>query len=111
MALPKNPTIYKLIERAISSFGERHHLTARQHFAPMLGYRGDNAAIMLSTALNYTTYNPASPKPISIDQLYTLLYELGEDRNVILDGLANEFDLVLVPKTISPAKISDITYS
>ena len=108
MALPKTPLFYKLIDKAISSFGERHHLTARQHFAQLLGYRGDNAAIMLSTALNYTTYNPASPKPLNIDHLYVLLNELGEDRNIILDGLAAEFDMVLVPKTISPAKFSDI---
>ncbi len=108
MALLKTPLFYKLIDKAISSFGERHHITARQHFAQLLGYRGDNAAIMLSTALNYTTYNPASPKPLNIDHLYVLLNELGEDRNIILDGILKEFDLVAVPKEHTKASASDI---
>jgi len=111
MALPKTPTFYKLIEKAISSFGERYHLTSRQHFAPLLGYRGDNAAIQLSTALNYTTYNTASPKPISVDQLYILLHELGEDRNIILDGLAKEFNLTLIKNEEVKPTCKDINIS
>ncbi|MEN4053799.1 phage regulatory CII family protein [Sulfurimonas sp. NWX79] len=108
MALPKTPLFYKLIAQAIDSFGERHHVTARSYFAPLLGYKGDNAAIMLSTALNYTTYNPASPKPLNIDHLYVLLNELGEDRNIIIDGLLKEFDLVAIPKQKVKADVADI---
>ena len=107
MTLPKTPLFYKLIAKAIDSFGERHHVTARSYFAPLLGYRGENAAIMLSTALNYTTYNPASPKPLNIDHLYVLLNELGEDRNIILDGLANEFEMMVIPKKQAHANASD----
>ena len=108
MALPKTPLFYKLIAQAIDAFGERHHVTARSYFAPLLGYRGNNAAIMLSTALNYTTYNPASPKPLNIDHLYVLLNELGEDRNIIIDGLLKEFGLVAVKRKDEHADVADI---
>jgi hypothetical protein len=90
MALPKHPFIYKAIDDAINAFGERHNITARQHLAPLLGFRGDNSSIMLGSALNYSTYNAAAPKPISIDHLAVLLRELGEDKRIILDAIAKE---------------------
>jgi len=92
MTLSKTPWFYKAIDRAINAFGSRHNITARQHFAPMLGYDGNNGSIQLGTALNYTTYNTATPKPLSIDQLATLLEELGDDRKIILDAIAKSCD-------------------
>ena len=108
MALPKDPFLYKLIIKAIDSFSDRHHVTGRSYFAPLLGYRGENASIMLSTALNYTTYNPATPKPLSIDQFKVLLDELGEDRNIIIDGLLREYDLIAVHKKDAQENTSDL---
>ena len=108
MALSKHPHIYKAIREAIDSFGEHHHITGRQHFAPLLGFTGSNGHIQLGTYLNYTNYNPSSPHPLSVDHLAILLDELGEERNIVLDAIVKEFDFLLVPKTISPAKISDI---
>lgn len=90
MPLPKTPWIYKAIDKAINAFGHRHNITARQHFAHLLGYSGDNASIQLGTALNYTTYNSTTPKPLSIDQLAILLDELGPDGKIILDAIAKE---------------------
>lgn len=90
MSLSKNPIIYKALVEAIDSYGEKHHVTARQHLAPLLGYCGKNGSVQLGTALNSTTYNPATPKPISVDQLMVLLYELGSDSKIILDVLAKE---------------------
>ena len=108
MALPKTPLMYKLIAEAIDSFSERHNVTGRSYFAPLLSYKGQNAAIMLSTALNYTTYNPASPKPLTIDHLYVLLHELGEDRNIILDGILKEFDMVAVKRKQTQTTSADV---
>lgn len=88
--LSKTPWIYKAIDKAINAFGYSHNITARQHFAPMLGYSGNNASIQLGTALNYTTYNSTTPKPLSIDQLAILLDELGPDGKIILDAIAKE---------------------
>lgn len=109
MALPKTPLFYKLMAEAIQAFGERNNLTARQHFAPLLGFKGVNSAISLSTSLNYTTYNPVTPKPISVDQLYILLTELHEDRNIIIDGLLKEFDLIAVSKNRSSPSCEEIS--
>lgn len=92
MPISKTPWLYKAIDKAINAFGHRHNITARQHFAPMLGYSGDNASIQLGTALNYTTYNTATPKPLSIDQLTILLEELGDDKKIILDAIAKSCD-------------------
>jgi len=92
MPISKTTWFYKAIDSAINAFGERHHITARQHFAPLLGYHGDNASIQLGTALNCTTYNPMTPKPISIDQLSVLLDELGSDKKIILDAIAKQCD-------------------
>lgn len=92
MPLLKTPWFYKAIDKAINAFGHRHNITARQHFAHLLGYSGDNASIQLGTALNYTTYNPTTPKPLSIDQFALLLEELGPDRKIILDAIAKSCD-------------------
>lgn len=108
MALQKTPFFYKLINKAMDSFGEKHHLTARQYFAPLLGFNGDNASIMLASSLNYTTYNPALPKPLSVDQLKVLLDELGEDRNIIIDGILREYELIAVPRVDAHSNITNI---
>lgn len=92
MSIPKTPWLYKAIYKAINVFGERHNVTARQHFAPMLGYTGQNGDIQLGTALNCTTYNAVTPKPLTIDQLAVLLDELGPDRKIILDAIAKQCD-------------------
>ncbi len=92
MPLLKTPWFYKAIDKAINAFGSRHNITARQHFAPMLGYSGNNGTIQVGTALNYTTYNDAAPKPFSIDQLAILLEELGPDKKIILDAIAKSCD-------------------
>lgn len=96
MPLPKHPWLYKAVSKAIASFGKRHHVTERQHFAPMIGLTGSNGDIQFSTILNYTTYNPAAPKPLSSDQLVVLLDELGDDRKIILDAIAKQYDGVFV---------------
>lgn len=90
MALAKNPLIYNAISEAIERYGEKHHITARQHLAPLLGYGGVNGSIQLGTALNCTTYNPATPKPISVDQLMVLIKELGRESRGIVDLLCRE---------------------
>lgn len=92
MPIRKTPWFYKAIDRAINAFGARHNITARQHFAPMLGYASDNGSIQIGTALNCTTYNPINPKPLTIDQLAVLLEELGPDRKIILDAIAKSCD-------------------
>lgn len=92
MPISKTPWFYKAIDKAINAFGNRHNITARQHLAPMLGYSGDNASIQFGTALNCTTYNTATPKPLTIDQLAVLLDELGPDRKIILDAIAKQCD-------------------
>lgn len=104
MPIPKHTWFYKAVSKAITAFGNRHNITARQHFAPMLGYTGQNGDIQLGTALNCTTYNPINPKPLTIDQLSILLDELGNDRKIILDAIAKQCDGVFnfsasVPKS------------
>lgn len=105
MPISKTPWLYKAIDKAINAFGHRHNITARQHFAPILGYHGDNASIQLGTALNYTTYNTATPKPLSIDQLAILLEELGDDRKIILDAIAKSCDGIF--NFSAPAKVEN----
>jgi len=90
--ISKTPWFYKAIDKAINAFGSRNNLTARQHLAPMLGYSGQFPDIQLGTALNYSTYNPAAPKPLSIDQLAILFDTLGADRRIILDAIAKQCD-------------------
>ena len=78
MTLPKTRYIYSAVAKAIDGFGERNHINARSHLAPLLGYRGDNAHIQLSNTLNSTTYNPTSPKRLSVDHLDVLLQEVDD---------------------------------
>ena len=108
MALTKHPYIYKAIKEAMDSFGERHHITARQHFAPILGFTGPNGHIQVGSYLNYTSYNPAAPHPFSVDHLAVLLDELGDDRQIILDAIAREFNMVVIPKQKAKADVADI---
>lgn len=105
MPISKNPWFYKAIDKAITAFGNRHNITSRRHFAPILGYSGQNGDIQLGTALNYTTYNPATPKPLSIDQLAVLLDELGPDKKFILDAIAKECGGVF--NFSAPAKVEN----
>lgn len=95
--LSKTPWIYKAIDKAINAFGTRHNITARQHLAPMLGFSGQFPDVQLGTALNYSTYNPIAPKPLSIDQLAMLLDELGPDSHIILNAIAKQCDGVFIP--------------
>jgi len=102
--LQKHRFIYKAVTEAVDAFGERHHLQARSHFAPLVGYKGPNGHIQFSGMLNFTTYNPANPKRMSVDQLAILLYELDyEDREHILSSIVNEFgfNLSSAPKAES----------
>jgi len=92
MALAKNPFFYKNIHQAIEAYGERHHITGRQHFAPLLGFTGVNGDIQLATALNYTTYNPSTPKPLTVDQLLVVMDESGEEVYPMLDALCRRYD-------------------
>ena len=108
MALTKHPYIYKAIKNAMESFGEKHHITARQHFAPLLGFTGPNGHIQVGSYLNYTSYNPVAPHPFSVDHLAVLLDELGDDRKIILDAIAREFDMVVIPKQKAKADVVDI---
>ena len=92
MSLQKQRFIYKAVAEAIDAFGERHHLQARAHFAPILGFRGPNGHVQVSSMLNTTSYNPANPKRMSVDQLATLLHELDEpDRRFVLEKFAEEY--------------------
>jgi len=108
MALPKHPFFYKLIAKAIDAFSENHNITGRSHFAYLLGFRGENAHVQLSSHLNYTSYVPSHPKPLTVDHLLVLLDELGEDRSIIIDGLLKQYDLIAVHKKQAQAKASDI---
>ncbi|WP_345969624.1 phage regulatory CII family protein [Sulfurimonas sp. HSL1-6] len=108
MALPKHPFIYKSVIAAMQLFGKRHSVSERQHFAPLLGYNGPNDHIQLSSALNYTTYNPYKPKPLSIDQLVVLIEELGPDARPIMDALAKKAGGVFVTEAQAAASHDDV---
>lgn len=91
MSLPKHTHFYRPIAEAIDYYNERHYLN-RSHFARLLGYRGPNAATQLSTALNTTSYNPANPKRLSVDQMSVILDELDEDlRRRALEQIVNHY--------------------
>jgi len=91
MSLPKNDIFYRAATEAIEAYEDRHYL-GRKHFARLLGYRGPNAHIQLSSALNTTSYNPANPKRLSVDQLGVLLDELDEDiRRDMLEKIVNRW--------------------
>ena len=90
--IAKHRFIYRAVTEAIEDFGDRHHLQARAHFAPLLGYRGPNGHVQVSGMLNHTTYNPTNPKRMSVDQLAVLLYELDyEGREHVLEAIVNEY--------------------
>jgi len=92
MALPKTPWLYRSVDNAINKFSDRHYLNGRKHFAHKLGYDGVNGDIQIGTMLNTSTYNPANPKSMSVDQLAILFEELGPDKKVILDAIAKACD-------------------
>ena len=82
MTLPKTRHIYSAVAKGLDAWGDRSHINARAHLGKTLGFRGDNAGIQLSNTLNSTTYNPASPKRLSVDHLDVLLHEV--------DGIATD---------------------
>lgn len=91
MPLNKHPWLYKAIDSAINAFGRRNNITARQHIAPLIGLTGDNGSIQLGAKLNYTTYNPATPKSLTSDELIVIMDTIGSDRKIILDAFAKEY--------------------
>lgn len=96
MALQKHPFIYQAAARAIDEFGDANHMTGRKHFASLLGFRGENASVQLSSHLNCTTYNPASPKPLTVDHLTALADELDEEhRRDMIERIVNHWGYVL----------------
>lgn len=91
MPIPKTPWLYKAIDKAINAFGSRHNITARQHIAPLIGLTGDNGSIQLGAKLNYTTYNPATPKSLTSDEFIIIMDTIGSDRKIVLDAIAKEY--------------------
>lgn len=108
MALSKHPFIYKAVSRAIDAYGQANGITGRQHFAPLLGYQGENASTQLISILNYTSYNPATPKPLSIDHVCVLLDELGPHNRIIMDALARAAGGVFVTEAQAAASYDDV---
>lgn len=92
MPLTKHPWLYKAVDLAINAFGARHNVTARQHIAPEIGLTGENGSIQLGAKLNYTTYNPATPKSLSSDELIVIMDTIGNDCKIILDAIAKEYN-------------------
>ncbi|PHR57268.1 MAG: hypothetical protein COA44_06100 [Arcobacter sp.] len=104
MALAKDPFFYKITHQAIEAFGERHNITARQYFAQLLGYKGPNSNIQIGTMLNYNTYNPLTPRPMSVDQLLVVMDECEDDRQIIIDAICKRFGGQFVKdKTVTKA--------
>jgi len=96
MLIPKTRHIYSAVAKAIDGFGDRNHINARSHLAPVLGYRGDNAHIQLSNTLNSTTYNPTAPKRLSVDHLDVLLHEVDDlAREKILSAIVEPYGWTL----------------
>ena len=90
--LPKHKFIYKAVAEAIDDFGDRHYITGRAHFAPLIGFRGKNGHIQLSSMLNTTSYNPANPKRMGVDHLAVILEELDDEgREHILEAIVGEY--------------------
>ena len=109
MTLPKTRHIYSAVAKAIDSFGNRHHINARQHLAPLLGYRGEHAAIQLSNMLNSTTYNPASPKRMSVDHLNEILLETDDiAREKMLSAIVEPFGFTLQRDGLGDAKAFNV---
>jgi len=96
MTLPKTRHIYSAVAKALDAWGDRQHINARSHLGKLLGFRGDNAGIQLSNMLNSTTYNPASPKRLSVDHLDVMLCELDDMAQAkILSALVEEYGFTL----------------
>lgn len=91
MSINKHPWLYKAIDSAINAFGRRNNITARQHIAPLIGLTGDNGSIQLGAKLNYTTYNPATPKSLTSDEFIIIMDTIGSDRKIVLDAIAKEY--------------------
>lgn len=105
MPLPKTPWLYRAVDNAINKFSDRHYLNGRKHFAHKLGYDGINGDIQIGSMLNTSTYNPSTPKAMSVDQLAILLDELGPDKKFILDAIAKECGGVF--NFSAPAKVEN----
>jgi hypothetical protein len=91
--MTKQHALYRSISRAIDAYGDRHHITAREYFAPLLGYRGPTAAVQFSSALN-----PNSDNPLSIDRYDAILREIDErGRAELLSTLAKQHGYRLCP--------------
>jgi len=88
MPLPKTPYIYEAIDKAINAFGDHHNLNGRKHFSHPLGFDGANGDIQMGSMLNCSTYNPANPKAMSVDQFNAALNNLGKFKKIPLDALA-----------------------
>lgn len=107
--IPKTRHIYEATARAIDSWGDRNHINARGHLAPLLGYRGDNAHIQLSNTLNSTTYNPALPKRLSVDHLDLLLHEVDTTaKEKILSALVEPHGFTLCRVGMKEPKAFDM---
>ncbi len=110
MPLPKTPWLYRAVDNAINKFSDRHYLNGRKHFAHKLGYDGANGDIQIGSMLNTSTYNPSTPKAMSVDQLAILLDELGPDKKFILDAIAKECDGIFnfsAPASVENESIKD----
>jgi len=91
MTLPKHTFAYDSITEAVDIFNDRHHHN-RNYIATRLGYRGPNASVQFSGALNTKSYNPANPKRLSLDQFIVILEILDEDlQRDALEKIANHF--------------------
>lgn len=88
MPIPKTPPLYEAVDEAITAFGNHHNLNGRKHFAHSLGFDGPNGDIQIGSMLNCSTYNPATPKAMSIDQFNVTLNGLGRFKKIPLDSLA-----------------------
>lgn len=111
MALNKHSWLYKAVDAAINAFGKHNNVTGRQHIAPLIGLSGENGSIQLGAKLNYTTYNPLTPKSLSSDELIIIMDTIGNDRKIILDAFAKEYGYVFVenadPESASSESIKD----
>ena len=107
--IPKKQHIYATIAKAIDAFGDRNHINARAHLARPLGFRGDNAHIQLSNTLNSTTYNPTSPKRLSVDHLDVLLGEVDDiAREKILSAIVEPYGFTLCKIGANEPKAFDL---
>jgi len=90
--LQKHEFFYDALSDAIYAMDDRHG-AGRKHFSRVMGYRGPNAHIMLSSALSMKN-NEANLKRINIDQLTEALDEMDEDiRRDALEKIVNHWGL------------------